>query len=59
VEADLEQAERLGIPVFTREDLETGLGRTLTGQDAQTGFRQAKDSIKTALAKYTRPREDG
>lgn len=58
VEADIEYAERHGILVFAREDLETGLSRTLISQDPELGFRQAEDAIKAARDKRSSANED-
>jgi hypothetical protein len=51
IEADIEHAERLGILVITREDLENSLSQTLVSQDPEVGFRQAEEAIKKAKEK--------
>lgn len=52
VRADLEQAQRLGVLVVTRETLETSLGRTLVQPDADAVFREGEEVVAEGLAKY-------
>ncbi len=46
VRADLEQAQRLGVAVMTREDLTAALNRTIVVVDADLIFAQALESVK-------------
>ncbi len=52
VEVDLEPAEKLGILVMTREDLEAGLQRTTVNHDPDKIFEGAEARVKAAKAKY-------
>lgn len=52
VRTDLEQAERLGILVITRENIQEALRRTAIQQDADKLFAEAEEAVKVALAKY-------
>lgn len=49
---DLEQAEKLGIHVITREDIDALIERTLFPQNADQIFEQAEHAVAAALAKY-------
>jgi hypothetical protein len=48
VRPDMEQAERLGIYVITREGIELLLDRTLFPQNAEQLYEEAERSIKIA-----------
>ena len=48
VRADLEQAERLGVVVMTRESLEDGLKRTLVLPDAEALFAEGERTARAA-----------
>ena len=48
VRADLEQAERLGVVVMTRESLEDGLKRTLVLPDAEALFAESERTARAA-----------
>ena len=52
VKADLEQAEKLGIVVLTRESLEEALKRTLVLPDAEALFAEGEQAAQAAQAKY-------
>lgn len=52
IKADLEQAERLGVLVLTRESLEKALLRSLVLPDAEALFTEAEQSVLTAQEKY-------
>ena len=52
VKAEIEQAERVGILVRTREDLEEALNRTLTFPMADELYEQAIQAASSAQAKY-------
>ncbi len=52
VKADLEQAEKLGIVVVTRESLEDALKRTLVLPDAEALFARGVQKAQAARAKY-------
>jgi hypothetical protein len=55
IEVDLEQAEKLGILVLTRENLELMLERTLIPQNADQIYQEAEETIKLGQAKYLEP----
>lgn len=46
VKADLDQAQQLGVVVATREDLQSGLNRTVLLQDTDLLFSQAEESLR-------------
>ena len=52
VKPDMEQAERLGILVITREDFEQVINRTLILPNADRLYEEAERSIRAAQAKY-------
>ena len=52
VRPDIEQAEKLGILVVTREDLEKGISRTIVILNADELYAQARESVRTAQARY-------
>ncbi|MDQ7250565.1 hypothetical protein [Dongia sedimenti] len=52
VEVDLDQAEKLGILVMTREDLNEMIQRSRFPQNADRLFEEAEGRTKAALAKY-------
>ncbi len=53
VRADLEQAERLGVLVITREVLETATTRTLVQPDADRIFAEGEQTIAEGLSKHS------
>jgi hypothetical protein len=53
VKAELEQAERHGVVVITREWLENGLERTIGPPDAEQIYKDAMQNVGLALAKYS------
>jgi len=52
IKADLEQAEKLGVAVLTRESLEEALKRTLFLPNADTLFSEIEKAAQAAQAKY-------
>jgi hypothetical protein len=52
VEADIEAAEKLGIHVLTRENLEQSVTMTLIPQNADTLYQGARAIVSAALAKH-------
>ncbi len=48
----MEQAERSGILVVTREDLEEALDRTMTLPAAESLYDQGIQAVRAAQAKY-------
>lgn len=52
VKADLEQAEKLGVAVLTKESLEEALKRTLVLPDAETLFTEVEQAAQVAQGKY-------
>ena len=52
IKADLEQAEKFGVFVLTRESLEEALRRTLFFPNAEALFAEAKQSVLMAQEKY-------
>lgn len=52
VRADLDQAERLGVLVITKEDLDTANQRTLTSNNADSLFSEAEGIIRANLEKH-------
>jgi hypothetical protein len=52
VQPDLEQAEKLGILVMTREDLDDGVTRTMLIPNADQLLEQAQETVRAAQAKY-------
>jgi hypothetical protein len=52
VKPDIEQAERLGILMVTREDFEQVINRTLILPNADRLYEEAERSIRAAQAKY-------
>jgi hypothetical protein len=53
VKGGIEQAERLGMLVLTRESLDDAIGRSLITSDADEFYREAEGSINRALSKYS------
>jgi hypothetical protein len=49
---DLEQAERLGILVMTKENIEQALDQTLTLQNADQIYEEAEATIRSAKQQY-------
>jgi hypothetical protein len=56
ITADLDQAEKLGVMVYTREDLETILDRTNFAQDAEQLFAGVEEAVAMAKARHERVR---
>ena len=52
VKADIEAAEKLGILVLTREDLNQVIDRTLMQPNADQTYAEAEQAVNAALAKY-------
>lgn len=52
VKADLEQAEKLGVVVLTRESLEEALKRTLVLPDAEALYTEGEQAAQAAQSKY-------
>lgn len=52
IRPDLEQAERWGILVITRENLESFVDRTLVLPQADELYQQAEKDVQNAMAKY-------
>lgn len=52
IKADLEQAERLGVLILTRESLEKAVLRSLVLPDAEALFTEAKQSVLMSQEKY-------
>ena len=52
VKADLEQAEKLGVVVLTKESIEEGLRRTLVLHDAEGLFSQAEQAARAGQARH-------
>ncbi len=55
IQVDLEQAEKLGILVVAREDLDQAITRTIFSQNPDQIYQDAEKSIENALAKHTTP----
>lgn len=47
VKADLDQAQQLGVIVATKEDLQSGLNRTLVLQDPDLLYSEAEESLRS------------
>lgn len=47
VKADMDQAQQLGVVVATKEDLLSGLGRTIALQDPDLLYTQAEESLRS------------
>ncbi len=58
VKADIEQAERLGVLVFTKEDLERAIGESLILQDADARFARAEKTVLDNQRQYERRGEE-
>jgi hypothetical protein len=52
IRPDLEQAEKVGILVVAREDLEQAIERTIVVPNADAMFEEALQSVRSAQAKY-------
>lgn len=52
VRADLDQAERLGVLIVTKEDLDDAPSRTLTMPNADALFREAEETVRTNIEKH-------
>jgi hypothetical protein len=52
VRADLDQAERLGVLVITREDLDSAVDRTLTMANSDQLFSEVEQLIEACLARH-------
>ena len=57
IQPDVEQAEKWGILVLTREDLETAVNTTLVFPNAEQMFEQAERTVRDARAKHEAKRE--
>jgi len=53
VAAELEQAEKHGVLVLTRENIENALNRSLVLPNAEQLYAEAEQTVRSALAKYT------
>lgn len=53
VRADLEQAEKLGVLVLTKEALHQAIERTLVLQDAEQIYVEGERAVREQLAKYS------
>lgn len=47
VKADLDQAQQLGVVVATREDIQSGVNRTIVVQDPDIFYVQAEESLRS------------
>ena len=52
INADLEQAEKLGVAVLSKESLEDALKRTLVLPDAELLFAEAEQAVRAARARH-------
>jgi len=52
ISADIEQAEKLGVLVITRENLEQAITRTLVLPNAEQLYEEAITAVESAKAKY-------
>ncbi len=52
IEADLEQAEKLGILVFAREEIDEMLNRTLTLPNPDQYYEEVRQALQAAQAKH-------
>jgi hypothetical protein len=52
VKPDVEAAERLGVLVLTRENLERAVDRTLLMPDPDPIYTEAEQAVRAALSKY-------
>lgn len=52
IEADIEQAEKLGILVLSRENLDQAVNSTLVIPNADRFYEQAIQEVETAISKY-------
>lgn len=57
IQPDVEQAERWGTLVLTREDLETAVNTTLVFPNAEQTYEQAERTVRDARAKQEAKRE--
>lgn len=55
VAADLEQAEKMGVLVLAKEELEAGLNRTLVAPNVDELIEQAESEIRAAKERHARP----
>lgn len=53
VKADLEQAEKLGVLVLTKESLIQGVDRTLVPQDAEQIYAEGERVVQEQQRKYS------
>jgi len=52
ISADIEQAEKLGVLVMSRENLEEAVTRTLVLPNAEQLYEEAIKTVESAKAKY-------
>jgi hypothetical protein len=52
IKADIEQAERLGILVLSRENLDQAVNNTLVLPNAEQLYEQALQEVESAIEKY-------
>jgi hypothetical protein len=52
VKPDVEAAERFGVLVLTRENLERAVDRTLLMPDPDRIYTEAEEAVRAALSKY-------
>ena len=55
--ADLEQAEKLGVLVLSKESLQDGLNRTMLNSNAESYYKEAIENIRAGIEKH-RPRSE-
>jgi Na+-transporting NADH:ubiquinone oxidoreductase subunit NqrA len=52
ISADLEQAQRLGVLVLSKENLTEALSRTILQPDAERLYAEVEEAVRTAQGKY-------
>ena len=52
IAADIEQAEKLGILIVSRENLDLAVGRTLVMPNPDQIYEEAEQAVKSAQEKY-------
>jgi hypothetical protein len=53
IAAEREDAERLGVLVFTRENIENAINRSIVIPNAEQMFSEGLESVRSALAKFS------